>query len=277
MENQTANILVEMLAENTGRHMLDSGGAYGRNWEKNQSKVLADFQNQPEASIEFHVDNDGTASVWGCTLNIFHFLNERLDFAVDLDSTFQEFAALPENEKESWHELARMFPGYLKGRGQGCEFEFCRNTYNGEDALSQVIEYTQFRLEDETYIALLIHGGCDVRGGYTKPRIFHVPEEGSYLYDNANVTVVCEGGDDFRQLPIPGVPESSGPHGWDSECGGYSWTGHDGSKSLFDYPAKEIDNPSDAVPGAFCIDKDGKGYCPICAAPLFPVPPYGGG
>ena len=27
-----------MLTENTGKHMLDSGGAYGRHWERNQKK-----------------------------------------------------------------------------------------------------------------------------------------------------------------------------------------------------------------------------------------------
>lgn len=33
---KTKHLIYEMLTENTGRHMLDSGGAYGRNWERNQ-------------------------------------------------------------------------------------------------------------------------------------------------------------------------------------------------------------------------------------------------
>lgn len=32
----TERVLIAMLTENTGRHMLDSGGAYGRNWERNR-------------------------------------------------------------------------------------------------------------------------------------------------------------------------------------------------------------------------------------------------
>jgi hypothetical protein len=37
---ETQTVLLEMFQENTGAHMLDSGGAYGRNWERNQGKDL---------------------------------------------------------------------------------------------------------------------------------------------------------------------------------------------------------------------------------------------
>lgn len=30
----TQKSLIEQLTENTGRHLLDSGSAYGRNWEQ---------------------------------------------------------------------------------------------------------------------------------------------------------------------------------------------------------------------------------------------------
>lgn len=30
------NLICEMLTENTGKHFLDSGGANGRNWQRNQ-------------------------------------------------------------------------------------------------------------------------------------------------------------------------------------------------------------------------------------------------
>ena len=39
------NIIYEMLTENTGIHMCDSGGKDGRNWQINQKKTLKDFQN----------------------------------------------------------------------------------------------------------------------------------------------------------------------------------------------------------------------------------------
>src|SRR4051812_31448625 len=32
-----ATVVASMLVENTGTHMLDSGGAYGRSWQRNQA------------------------------------------------------------------------------------------------------------------------------------------------------------------------------------------------------------------------------------------------
>ena len=43
----TAKIIYKMLTESTGKHMLDSGGAYGRHWERNQKKSFKDFKNEP--------------------------------------------------------------------------------------------------------------------------------------------------------------------------------------------------------------------------------------
>jgi hypothetical protein len=47
------------------------------------------------------------------------------------------------------------------------------NSYNDEYCLlDQTIQVTFFCIADRAYVALQIHGGCDVRGGYTKPAIF---------------------------------------------------------------------------------------------------------
>ena len=56
------------------------------------------------------------------------------------------------------------------------------NTYNGECDLSQTI---QFVYVGDTYdcdvIALSIHNGADVRGGYTDYKLFRIEED--YFYD----------------------------------------------------------------------------------------------
>lgn len=49
---QTEQIIYEMLTENTGRHMLDSGGDSGRAWQRNQAKSLDDFKNEPRVYFE---------------------------------------------------------------------------------------------------------------------------------------------------------------------------------------------------------------------------------
>ena len=62
--------ITEMLKENTGEHFLDSGDAYGRNWETNQNKV---FEDEPRVSYD----------IWGeeinITVSVYHYLCELLD------------------------------------------------------------------------------------------------------------------------------------------------------------------------------------------------------
>src|SRR3990167_10080912 len=65
------------------------------------------------------------------------------------------------------------------------------NTYNYESLLSQTLQYTYYRRADGDYGALVqVHGGCDVRGGYTRPRAFRVWED-SALWQDTRVTVYC--------------------------------------------------------------------------------------
>ena len=66
--------------ENTGRHFLDSGSAYGRHWERNHG---IDFESQPSGSLEFCNRNGETEIL--ATLNVFHFLKERLEYNPELD------------------------------------------------------------------------------------------------------------------------------------------------------------------------------------------------
>ena len=48
-EGKTADVIISMLKENTGAHFLDSGGAYGRNWERNQAR---DFESEPACRVD---------------------------------------------------------------------------------------------------------------------------------------------------------------------------------------------------------------------------------
>jgi hypothetical protein len=45
-------------------------------------------------------------------------------------------------------------------------------TYNSDNNLSQDFQADTFSRDGEDYVCLSIHGGCDIRGGYTRPRIF---------------------------------------------------------------------------------------------------------
>lgn len=168
---KTAEILAAMLTENTGRSILDSGGDDGRHWQKNQGLTAADFLAAPAAWI----------SEDGATLSVFHYLLARVDYAADLSARFDE---LSQNSDASHYDDLAEFLELI-----GAEELSSDNTYNYDSALSQVIQYTLFSYDGDNYAAIQIHGGADVRGGYTRPRMFYFDE--CFTYDHARVTAAC--------------------------------------------------------------------------------------
>ena len=50
----TEQKIIEQLTANTGTHFLDSGGAYGRNWQNNQ---LRDFNSEKATTLKFEIWN----------------------------------------------------------------------------------------------------------------------------------------------------------------------------------------------------------------------------
>ena len=228
--DQTAEVLVAMLTENTGRHMLDSGGAYGRNWERNQGLDLEFWQNQDLVNVEPWGDGEFTLSV-----NVFPFLSECLEFDEDLQAQFDAFAE--ERPDDSWlslmEEWADSFEDSRGLYGEGRPMTW--NTYNGEDALSQVLQYTYFESEvlsgggyGEGIVLLQIHGGCDVRGGYTAPKVFRHYDGGMWsIWDNARLAAWTRypESNDPRLFDVPSVPDAF----WTSDNAGYTFYSEGGS------------------------------------------------
>ena len=165
----------QMMIENTGCHILDSGGAYGRNWERNRHR---DFKSEPACYIE----------VWGDYINVyystFHYLTNFLDVTEKSErynKEFHENADKPENQSKSWLKLME-------------EYGEVVNTYNYENIIDQVLQYVIFEDEEgDFFIILQIHGGCDVRGGYTDPQIFALYEPDYFHIAQSDVSAVCTG------------------------------------------------------------------------------------
>ncbi len=273
-DDKTREVLAEMLKENTGTSLLDSGGSpkykdgcyvgsdhgYGRSWEQNQCRS---FEREAPVSLNFrygYVD---------FTHNIYHWLAERLEYDQEMNDLFDGFVIISDSENEpwspeanhtdwrlmsaggerTWHWLASHFPKYLESLdfdlggiyGEGEPIRV--NTCNGEDLLSQVILYTYFTLEgwaedgpaNGVYIILQIHGGCDVRGGYTRPRLFKMSDMHGEeaIFFNANGHISTEDGE----------------HSWQTDDG-YHWYPENGKKNLEEH---EINN----FPGVITITHSG--------------------
>lgn len=167
-------VIRDMLIENTGTHMLDSGGTNGRSWQRNQGKTLRQFMAEREVTWE---QDDGYYII-----SVFHYLRRSLE----LDTLCLEFNSecVPAINWDSKH-YGVSIQGETWLDDQGFTVGRTFNSYNGDSSLSQVIQGTWLKLNDKQYLLLQIHGGCDVRGGYTDARLFLVPgyEEGVLLED----------------------------------------------------------------------------------------------
>lgn len=179
-DKETVEIVKGMLTENTGSHMLDSGGAYGRNWQRNQER---DFESEAPVTL------DVAHGYIDVTINVFHYLCENLTFDEDMQEMYEEF--IGDSEKCHLNDLEdfadHMHDNFEASGIYGDGKPFVVNTYNEENLLSQTLQFVYMEWNNETYIGLQVHGGCDVRGGYTAPKWFtysgHSWEGVSFLTD----------------------------------------------------------------------------------------------
>ncbi len=147
--------ITEMLKEPTGVSICDSGGAYGRHWQRNQ--LIKDFG---ELTRFVYTIDDYDGHIYGI-INIYHFLTERLE-VTELSSKLTSI-------------LTTMTVDTLMNRLENWRWKkiYGENSYNRNSMLSQVIQYTVMESpEGDFYVILQIHNSCDVRGGYTQPRVF---------------------------------------------------------------------------------------------------------
>jgi len=185
----TKEIIYNMLTENTGMHMLDSGGAYGRNWERNQVKTIQDFESEPEETYTY-------SKQWNeleRTVSVFHYLSQ-----LDTDEICDEFNSMPCNDWDAisvFHGVSAEQWDWLNTIGD-VQVLNTFNTYNSDSDLSQILQGSWIEINDEQYLLLQIHGGCDARSGYTNAKLFKAKEEGiihEYLDEFQDSCIIQEG------------------------------------------------------------------------------------
>ena len=168
--------IAAMLTENTGTHMLDSGGAAGRAWQQNLGLTVDDFKAQPSATADIYVreyKGETVAEVIPC-VNVFHLLTAG---CLELDEYCHDFNALPVDDWKGDHSGVS-FSGqqYLDTCLFTTEENGSFNTYNWCANHSAVLQGTMLEREceygPENYVLIQIHGGADVRGGYTDAKLF---------------------------------------------------------------------------------------------------------
>lgn len=164
--NDTQKLVFSMLMEKTGIHMMDSGGGEGRHWQRNAKRditkddeVWLDIPDRPCQSSDIEI-----------TVSLYHYLPTVLE----LDDICKEFNALPVDDWNSdIYGVSEAGAKWLTAHGFRIEDSW--NTYNGESNLSQTLQGTEVArggLGRGDYVLLQVHGGADVRGGYTDAKMF---------------------------------------------------------------------------------------------------------
>ena len=286
-DKATGKVIAAMLSQNTGTHFLDSGGAYGRHWERNQKIDLA---KEPSATLEI----DAKYKEISVTLSLYHFLTGAVTYLPNLDAAFQEFAEQPEYERESWEDTLNAFVSHLQDSGIDTEKQGSFYTYNHDNLLGQDFVAHEFELDGTECVFIQSHNGCDARGGFSTPHAFLKHDYDTQIYDYDKATISCSEG-----------------HWWD--IGSYSdsdWRNDDGLPDLEDFDiisAEELENEQEengepradvgrgllekmreflalrdaprlptlegtapAMPGdnRIIVEDNGTAHCPICGAAL---------
>jgi hypothetical protein len=178
---RTLQKLTDMFTENTGAHFLDSGGAYGRNWERNQGLTVEAFLSLEDARWERD---------WGITVDSWHYLKERLTYtkaAEVLTRLMNVWESQDFDNRNPWSLSDQ--EDYLTQLGATLGNGW--NSYNWENFLSQTLQGYDFTLYERQFVLLQVHGGCDVRGGYTRPVIFEACCE-CWLHDCYSAELYCK-------------------------------------------------------------------------------------
>ncbi len=170
--------IISMLLENTGKHPMDSGGANGRRWQRNQFR---DFESEEPITFEVNINynEDGTVRYRDIipTITLYHWL---MGANIEEDERAEEFNALIDKADPWCEDLAfttEQCYQKLMEWDADIDDERCYNTYNDSDCLDQGVQYQHLTMGDDPYVLISVHGGADVRGGYAASRLFYLDED----------------------------------------------------------------------------------------------------
>lgn len=257
---KTQQIVNAMLVEDTGRAMCDSGDYYGRNYDINQKRGLPTV---PRTLLDFKYNS----------ISVVHRLAAWLPCVLEYNATLQRkftrFANRPENKDSCWLEVMQDYCEKIEAKGlEGDGKYFVVNSYNHEDLLSQTIQYCYWTDDVGAHVLLQVHGGCDVRGGYTAPKAFDVTGEygtdDTAIFNNAKAGIHCT--------------KCSSSWYTDDGCHWYSNEPGENLEKLERVVLSDAPSAPNAIeviiargldrPRVLLVDAEGNGYCPDCGEKL---------
>jgi hypothetical protein len=198
----------DVARENTGTHMLDSGGASGRHWQ--QAAIPTD---QP---LEYAAPwSDGCELSGAISISTAQLLDEHGCIDAEETAKFLEWANTGDRADDYW--MANIDQYVADGLlGDDGDTPFGGNSYNDETDLDQTFQWHSPSLYADLHL-IQMHNGADVRGGYSAPVVWRGDMES--VLCGWRVSLYC-GYQPINDVPteqtqMPGVDNS----GLYSQCG----------------------------------------------------------
>lgn len=287
-------VIYAMLTENTGSNIVDSGGAYGRMYDRNRKKAIEDFKSAPDCTLTARVYNGDNLEL-DVTKSLFHHLTSNLHYDEDMNELWMRF---DEHFKDSYWDgedgtMNKFYQWAKKNNSKfhdAYEFEdgehFSGYTYNEENILGQ--DFVYFIMG--SWVFIQTHNGCDARWGFTAPKLFQLNDEYG-LMEVSRYTIGCknnhywdfEGGYETTEQPMTLFPDkySRNPNAevlnaddveFKALEGNYTieklqWEACKRAYELSDplpgFEKPDFVAPPELIAGKILV-KDGTATCPIC-------------
>lgn len=181
-------VIKNMMCEDTGRNLLDSGDAYGRHYEENKKNGI---MTGPQ-KVDFWTDGEKETEL-NPIVPLYDFLTYNLEVDGDserFEDEFYNYIKVNDLNPYSVYDIEETIKVIGEYSGYG-DLEMI-NTYNYGSVLSQTIQFIMFSDGyDNIYVCLQIHNGCDVRGGYTLPKIFYVENPEYFITGTTDAIISC--------------------------------------------------------------------------------------
>ena len=233
IKDPTKQVLSSMYREDTGSSFLDSGDAYGRAWERH--RWMKGFDGVPSV-VATGIDESGPT----LSRNTFEVLSEHLTYEPELTRLFE---AHPLLKCESNLHHAERFAEEICDDSGGALYFATGN--DGDSIMDVAFQFTDFFKDGNQYILLQIHGGCDLRGGYTKPKVFRADGLDDIILS------IAEAGAHCKCMSM------------DTENGGCTWV--DGMNS------KDVEKAESGWPAQWKMTEQKDGVDCTCGACMEPV------
>ena len=175
-ETITKTVIVKMLKEDTGSSLCDSGMIYGYAYERR--RAIKNFDDLPR---DWKCDC-GEDNCEGYIMNTYKIFIEHL--AYDSKMT-RRLIALCNRKKNANRDYAECINEFIESVEDEDGIRDGFNTAcNDESKLDTDCVYAIFEHGEQAYAVLRIHGGCDLRGGYTDPKVFRIKTDMSSFMDD---------------------------------------------------------------------------------------------